>query len=294
MNMDDDFLHRLRRNPPAGFASRLKWQLDRPAPTRPSRARMLLVFAIFGTAFALVSPPARRALGNLFDQAPGNPQAPPQRSELPQPPPSPVPGVFRATEGPRSSQAPRYGAPIPHVAAPQADTAPVPLEGPVDAQPASPDVATVAAPAVRANFVISPITNSGPQTPQQQAEAAVATRQGLFRVLGVVITPLSLMRQQHIPFNLEIAGVGANRLAELSSLIPEVFRKDTRPFVVNTAALDSIWMQPEDFELKAAELTLAAVALNRAVASRDDGAALKAIEGIQMACRGCHDVYRRN
>src|SRR6202043_7344 len=60
------YLHQLRRDPPAGFAIRLKWQLDRPVPTRTSRARLLLVFAIFGTAFALVSPQARRAFGDLF------------------------------------------------------------------------------------------------------------------------------------------------------------------------------------------------------------------------------------
>jgi cytochrome c556 len=285
MNMDDQFLHHLRRDPPIAFATRLKWQLDRPAPTRPSRTRLLLMLAIFGTAFALVSPPVRHALGNLFDQAPGNPQASPQLSDLPQPPPG---------SAPRSPPSPRYGALIPHVAVPQADTAPGPLEGPVDAQPASPDVAAVTAPAVRSNFVISPITSSGPQTPQQQAEAAVATRQGLFRVLSSVTSPLSLQGQGNIPINMEVARIGASRLEELSALIPEVFRQDTRAFAVDTRALDNIWMQFENFESKSAELTLAANALDRAVASHDDGAALQAIDRIQTACRGCHDVYRRN
>ncbi len=67
--MDDQFLHRLRREPPASFAARLKWQLDRPARLPRSRARLLLLFAIFGTAiaFALVSAPARRVIGELFD-----------------------------------------------------------------------------------------------------------------------------------------------------------------------------------------------------------------------------------
>jgi cytochrome c556 len=279
MNMDDQFLHRLRREPPGGFATRLKWQLDRPAAARPSRVRLLLVFAIFGTAFALVSPPARRALGNLFDQTPGTAQAPPRaRARLQPPPPS----------------APRNAAQIRHVAEPQADTAPLPSQGPVDAQPAAPDGPPLAAPAVKSNFVISPITNSGPQTPQQQAAAMVAIRQGLFAVLDLVISPLSRMREQRMPVNMEVARLSANRLAQLSSLIPEVFGKDTRGFPVDTRALDIIWMQPENFESKSEELGLAADALDGAVASRDEAAALKAIDRIQMACRDCHDVYRRN
>ena len=92
--MDDQFLHHLRRDPPAGFATRLKWQLDRPTRARPSRARLLLVFAIFGTAFALVAPPARRALVNLFDQPPADSQPVPHKRALPQPPPATAADVY--------------------------------------------------------------------------------------------------------------------------------------------------------------------------------------------------------
>jgi cytochrome c556 len=287
MNMDDQFLHRLRRDPPAGFATRLKWQLDQPAAARPSRVRLLLVFAIFGTAFALVSPPVRRVLGDLFAHTPV------QSTDLLQLPPPSVPGVYREAESAPGTVSPRHEALIPQAAAPPAETLPTSREVSRAAQPA-PDAQPVAAPAVKSNFVIAPITSSGPQPPQQQAAAAVATRQGLFKVLGFLMAPLSLMRQQHLPVNMDVAGVSANRLADLSSLVPEVFQKDTRPFVVETRALDIIWMQPEDFEAKSGALTLAADALDGAVASRDEGAALKAIDQIQMACRGCHDVYRKN
>jgi cytochrome c556 len=297
MNMDDQFLHQLRRDPSAGFATRLKWQLDRPARSRPSGARLLLVFAIFGTAFALVAPPARRALVNLFNQSPVDSQPGPQTRDLPQRPPASVPGMYREAESARGPASPRDGAPVAHAAAPPAE--PMPPLGAADAQPAAPDDAPVAAPAVRSHFVITsvanaPLGNSAPPTPQQAAAAAVATRQGLFKVLGAIVSPLALMRQQHMPVNMEAVGIGAKRLAELSPLILEVFGKDTRPFAVETRALDSIWMQPEDFEAKSVELTLAADALDRAVASNDDGAALKAIYRIQTACSGCHDVYRRN
>src|ERR1700744_4887179 len=60
--MDDQFLYRLRRDPPPGFAARLKRQLDRPAPLRPTRLQLLFALAIFGTAFALTSPTARHTV----------------------------------------------------------------------------------------------------------------------------------------------------------------------------------------------------------------------------------------
>ena len=291
--MDDQFLHHLRRDPPAGFATRLKWQLDRPAPTRPSRLRLLLLFAIFGTAFALVAPPARRALVSLFDQ----PQTVPRKNDLPQSPPLSAPGVYREADGARAAPSAQGAAPIAPVDGPQAQ--PMPPQLPADAQPAVPDDASVAAPAVRSHFVITsianaPFPNSAAPTPQQAAAAAVATRQGLFKVLGAVILPVAVMRQQHMPVNMQVAGISANRLVQLSPLILEVFSKDTRPFAVETRALDSIWMQPENFEAKSEDLTLAADALDRAVASNDANAVLKAIERIQLACSGCHDVFRRN
>ena len=183
---------------------------------------------------------------------------------------------------------------------PQAAADALSPQGPADAQPAVADDAPLAASRLpRSHFVITsvanaPFSNSAPPTPQQAAAATVATRQGLFKVLGAVISPLAVMRQQHMPVNMQAVGIGANRLVELSPLILEVFSKDTRPFAVETRALDSIWMQPENFAAKSEELTLAADAAARAVASRDDDAALKAIERIQMACSGCHDVFRRN
>jgi cytochrome c556 len=59
MNMDDQFLHQLRCDPPAGFAHQLKRQLDRFAATRTAAPRLLAAMAIFGTAFVLVTPSSR-------------------------------------------------------------------------------------------------------------------------------------------------------------------------------------------------------------------------------------------
>jgi hypothetical protein len=113
MNMDDHFLHQLRRDPPAGFAARLKWQLDRPAPTRASRARLLLVFAIFGTAFAIVSPHARRLFGDLFDRTERIAQTPAGVSGIRQAPPAASTGMSGDTKRPPRNSLSRTGSAVP-------------------------------------------------------------------------------------------------------------------------------------------------------------------------------------
>ncbi|HEY4342044.1 MAG TPA: cytochrome c [Steroidobacteraceae bacterium] len=280
MNMDDQFLQQLRRDPPAGFATRLKWQLDRPAPAPASRARLLLVFAIFfGTAFALVSPTARHALGALFDSDKAQPTATP---------PAAVSGASGRIERPRALPPPRFGATPANSPKPQS----LPAQAPADAPPLSPEAPAMAETSGRYNSVIS--TNVGPQSPQQGAAAAVETRKGLFRILGWVVAPLAAMRVEQIPLDMHRARTNADRLTELSSLIPEVFRANTQGFELNTRALDRIWAQPGEFESRQAALTLAATELDRAIADNDQAATLAAIGRVEMACNACHDGYRRN
>jgi cytochrome c556 len=87
-----------------------------------------------------------------------------------------------------------------------------------------------------------------------QAAMAVSLRQGLFKTLGFVTRSLILM-QRGAPLDMGVARTTATRLETLSGVIPEVFRKDTRPFDVNTRAADSIWTNPQDFGSKADDLT---------------------------------------
>lgn len=280
--MDDQFLHRLRRDPPAGFATRLKWQLDRPAPAPAPRARLLLVFAIFGTAFALVSPPARHALGELFDADKTQPTATP---------PAAVSGASGQNEGPRALPPPRR-AELPANSLRQQS---LPAQAPADTAPESPEAPAIAETSGRSNSVIA--TNSvspGPQTPQQRAAAAVETRKGLFRILGWVTARLASMRVREGPLDMQVARINADRLTELSSLIPEVFAANTQGFELNTRALDRIWAQPDDFESSQAALTLAVTELDRAIADHDVTATNAAIGRVGMACTACHNGYRRN
>jgi cytochrome c556 len=288
MKMDDQFLHRLRRDPPAGFATRLKWQLDRPPALRSPRSRILLVFAIFGTAFALVAPPSRRVLGELFEQPASSPA-----TRVPSTHRAQSPSTASAVVGEAADQPP-IAAP-PFVAQPVASAAVTqPVTAPSAAEPASgtPDAAPIADTPVRPNFVIS--SGSSPLTPQVRAQAAVDTRRALFRLLAVVIEPLSSTRAGRIPVDVQTLRNSTHRLQVLAAMIPDVFSTDTRTFDISTGAQDLIWTQPAGFAAKTDALTAALDMLAQGLAGADEDGTRKAIHQVELACNACHDVYRRN
>jgi cytochrome c556 len=283
--MDDQFLHRLRRDPPAPFAARLKWQLDRAVPARRFRWRLILGIAVCGAAFALISPPGRRALGDWFATTTSfPPTAPPEISSptpaapvLAGPPPAPSPG---------GAGRPRYGSAVTAVPTLQ----PVPVPGAPELPADTFDTQSASGNA----FVPVPIIAGGlAQTPEMQAAAAVSLRQGLFKTLGFVMQPLASMLRRDGPLDMGVIRISATRLETLSSLIPEVFRSDTHPFDSDTHALDRIWAEPKNFAAKADDLNLAAAGLTQSATSGDDIAVRRAIVRIGAACTACHDVFRK-
>ena len=281
MTMDDQFLHRLRRDPPAGFATRLKWQLDRPVPARRFSSRLILGLVICGTAFALISAPGRHALSDWLATSTTPPQsASPAISHTGTPSAAGSAVVSRGAASPPPAGRPRNLSAVPSVPEPVSASASVPT----DADDAHQAAATRFAPVA--------IVPGALQTAEMQAAQAVTLRQGLFRTLGFVMGPLGLM-QRGAPVDQGVVRTSATRLQTLSSLIPEVFRQDTRPFAVNTRAEDGIWANYPDFQSKADDLTLAADALAAAAATSDDIAVHRAIGRIEVACTACHDLYRR-
>jgi cytochrome c556 len=288
MNVDDQFLHRLRREPPIAFAVRLKWQLDRPLLKQPSRTPLLLVFAIFGTAFALVSPPVRHTLGELFGRGSTNPGAASLESTPSQATPAASTDMDRDAGSSPSWPLPRSASELPHRPPEQLP----PAESPLAAQqPLTPDTASLGGAAQNSN-VVSQIPNL--QTPLQKAIATVDTRRGLFRLLSLVMQPLESMLAGRSRLDMRLAGTGAHRLNQLASMIPEVLRADTRAFNLDTHALDTIWTQPGDFGARVDALTLAADELERAATTGDAEATLKAIGHVQASCIACHEAYLRN
>ena len=135
--------------------------------------------------------------------------------------------------------------------------------------------------------------NGGPPTPEQQAEQAVLTRQGLLKVMGMYMAPLGGMLKNKVPFDAAAASKSATHIAELGSMIPDVFAFDTRNKTsVKTKAQDGIWTNQADFAAKADDLVKAANALLDAAKTGDKGATLKAAGAVGKACGACHDNYK--
>jgi cytochrome c556 len=133
----------------------------------------------------------------------------------------------------------------------------------------------------------------GPPTPEQQAEQAILTRQGLLKVTGFYMAPLGGMLKNKIPFDAAKAGDSATHIAQLGSMIPDVFVFDTRKVTsVKTKAQDGIWTNSADFKSKADDLVKAANALADAAKSGDKGTTLKAAAAVGKACGACHDNFR--
>jgi cytochrome c556 len=131
------------------------------------------------------------------------------------------------------------------------------------------------------------------QTPEQQAEQAVLTRQGLLKVMGMYMGPLAAMLKNKMPFDAATAAKSATHIAELGGMIPDVFAADVRGKTsAKTKAQDGVWTNQADFKAKADDLVKAAQALQEAAKGGEKGATLKAAGAVGKACGACHDNYR--
>jgi cytochrome c556 len=131
----------------------------------------------------------------------------------------------------------------------------------------------------------------GPPTPEQQAESAVKTRQGLFDVQAFAFGPVGSMLRD-APFDAAVAQKEAARLQVTSAMITEVFQLDTRKFHVTTKARENIWTQQADFSTRANDLQAAAKELEAAAKKGDKTVTLAAATAVGKACKSCHDDFR--
>jgi cytochrome c556 len=129
------------------------------------------------------------------------------------------------------------------------------------------------------------------QTPEQKAQAAVLTRQGLFKVQAFVFGPVGGMLRG-APFDAAVVQKAAARIQVTGGLIPELFALGTHTFTVTTKAREGIWTNKSDFDAKANDLVKAAADLEAAAKSGDEGATKKAAGAVGKACGACHDQFR--
>ena len=57
----------------------------------------------------------------------------------------------------------------------------------------------------------------------ERAQKAVETRQGLLKVVGHYFGPIVGMARGQVPFDADLARANANKIAQLSPMIPDVF-----------------------------------------------------------------------
>jgi len=102
------------------------------------------------------------------------------------------------------------------------------------------------------------VAQDAPPSPEQQAQAAVDTRQGLQKVMGFEMAPLGAMLKNQQPYDAALVAKKAEAIAHLASLQPDIFATDTRKFNLKTKAREGIWTNKSDFDAKSNDLVKAA------------------------------------
>ncbi len=137
------------------------------------------------------------------------------------------------------------------------------------------------------------IAQSGPVGPQAQAEAAVKLRKAVFDVQNFSFVPMTVFLKGG-PFDAAAAVTAAQRIQLTASMIPEVFKFDTRDAKVVTRARDGIWTSMADFIQKAHDLQTAAANLEAAAKTGDADMTKQAAIAVGKSCGSCHDEFRNN
>lgn len=129
-------------------------------------------------------------------------------------------------------------------------------------------------------------------TPEQMAAGAAADRQAVFKLLRFNIGPI-LGMTQGAPFDAELAERNGRRIAAIAPMIPDVFgAMDTRGYDIETEALDLIWDNLDDIQVKAKALIDAANEFSDVASGGDMAATLGAVRTLGGACGNCHETYR--
>lgn len=126
----------------------------------------------------------------------------------------------------------------------------------------------------------------------RQAGNAVTFRQSIFQLIRSNIGPLGAMAKGQIPYDVEIMETNAERMMQLSAMLPDYMALDTSKFDLETSASQKIWSNLDDFNQKANDLYLAAIALKSVAEAKDESQYRAAIGKVGGTCKACHDSYK--
>jgi cytochrome c556 len=313
--MNDDFLYRIRTQPPPHFAAALKARLDRAPRRRAQVARIGLALLLFGTAFAIVSPGVRQSVSSLFTGArDGNeerrlagaslrpndkqdidlrePAAPAENGAFP------PDGDGLAPDGRGERINPLLVNRSPSASShPPAEQTPEPSLPPEDAVFVPPPLpASNPGPsAASSGFIVT-----GPLLAEEGTAAyAFQTRRALFTVIAwttesleAAMKSLQVAAHENRPVDVRAAELHASRLERLAPLVADAFAQDTRLDEVQTRALDDIWERPDAFSAKIVDLTEYASAASKALRTGDRNRAYRYVLHLKRTCTECHEEFR--
>jgi cytochrome c556 len=122
---------------------------------------------------------------------------------------------------------------------------------------------------------------------------AVKYRQSVLTVMGGNFGPLVAMARGNIPYDADAVALRGKRLHQMTLMMEEAFTRDTSAADVDTAALDKIWSNWDDFTSKIADVQAATLALSEDGTGGMD-AFKTAFSNVGSACKGCHDNYKED
>jgi cytochrome c556 len=129
---------------------------------------------------------------------------------------------------------------------------------------------------------------------EKHAKKATKLRHAVFTMLGANMGTLGGMAKGKIAFDAKIVEQNATRINQLSYMIADYTKTDTRAYKVNTEALPKVWTDREAYEKRVNDLTVASATLMKVSMSGDEGAIKKAIGGVGKTCGGCHDNFKKD
>ncbi|MFU8820863.1 MAG: c-type cytochrome [Gammaproteobacteria bacterium] len=126
----------------------------------------------------------------------------------------------------------------------------------------------------------------------EQAQKATETRQAVLKVVGWNVGPMGAMARDLVPWDDALFLRNAQRIAWMTTMIPDAFRADTRAHELKTEALPVIWEDFARFEELAANAQRSAAQLVEVAGSGDRDAARQAIGALIDDCKACHETFR--
>lgn len=127
----------------------------------------------------------------------------------------------------------------------------------------------------------------------EQAQKAAETRQAVLKLAGWNAAPLGAMTRDLIPFDAALFVRNAQRIAWVTTMIPDAFRADTRDHSLQTEALPVIWEDFARFEELAGNVQRSAQQLVEIATGGNEEATRRAFTALTDDCKACHERFRK-